>query len=193
MNFLAHLYLSGDNTSLKVGNFIADTVKGKAYQNFPEDIQKGILLHRFIDDFTDKHPIVEETKIRLRPKFRKYSPVVADVFYDHFLAKNWQEYHQLTLKKYVTETYKELDSQKHHFTEQSRHIFRYMKQFDWLGGYANFTGIGRALTGMSRRANFKNNMHIAVVDLKKDYPLYEKEFKLFFEDLMDVVNKRINE
>ncbi len=192
MNFLAHLYLSGDNTSLKVGNFIADTVKGKAYQNFPEDIQKGILLHRFIDDFTDTHPIVEETKIRLRPKFRKYSPVVADVFYDHFLAKNWQEYHHLALTKYVAETYKELDSQKHLFTEQSRYIFRYMKQFDWLGGYANFTGIGRALNGMSRRANFKNNMHIAVVDLKKDYPLYEKEFKLFFEDLMEVVSKEIS-
>ena len=73
MNFLSHLHLSGDSEGLIIGNYIADSVKGSAYNMFSNEIQKGILLHRKIDTFTDNHPTVEQSKKRLREKYKKYS------------------------------------------------------------------------------------------------------------------------
>ena len=92
MNFLAHLFLSGEPGELMVGNFIADSVKGNAMNDFSEGIQKGIILHRAIDTFTDSHNEMQKSKERLRPRYKKYAPVITDIFYDHFLAVNWQDY-----------------------------------------------------------------------------------------------------
>jgi acyl carrier protein phosphodiesterase len=92
MNFLAHLHLSGNNPNIMLGNFMGDFVKGKSYrQQYEPEIIKGIELHRSIDEFTDSHPVVTESKNRLRPTYRHYSGVIVDVFYDHFLAANWNQ------------------------------------------------------------------------------------------------------
>src|SRR6188768_77560 len=94
MNFLAHLYLSGNDNKIMVGNFIADFVKGRvALNQFEPAIIRGIELHRAIDEYTDNHPVVTISKNRLRPTYRHYSGVIVDVFYDHFLARNWNTYH----------------------------------------------------------------------------------------------------
>ncbi|MEQ8424061.1 MAG: DUF479 domain-containing protein, partial [Cyclobacteriaceae bacterium] len=90
MNFLAHIYLSGDNAQLMIGNFIGDFVKGKNLSaRYNPDVVLGIELHRAIDEYTDSHDVVQKSKVRLRPKYRHYSGVIVDMFYDHFLAKNW--------------------------------------------------------------------------------------------------------
>ena len=86
MNFLAHIYLSGDDDELKIGNFIADSVKGKKFSQFPDQVQKGITLHRKIDSYTDSHPIVRESVLRLFPKYGHYSSVIVDILYDHFFS-----------------------------------------------------------------------------------------------------------
>ena len=92
MNFLAHIYLSGDDPNIQLGNFIGDFVKGRnLVEQFGHEIAKGIELHRAIDEFTDKHPIVKLSKVRLREKYRHYAPVIVDIFYDHYLAKNWEK------------------------------------------------------------------------------------------------------
>src|SRR4051812_44429809 len=106
MNFLAHLYLSGDNDYVKLGNFIGDFVKGRNLnEQFPSGIARGIRLHRAIDEFTDSHPIVKKSKDRLRPAYRHYAPVIVDVFYDHFLARNWTRYSDTALADYAEQTY----------------------------------------------------------------------------------------
>ena len=92
MNFLAHIYVSGDNDLVKIGNFMADSIRGHSYDVYPMEIQKGILLHRSIDSFTDMHPIYRQSKHRLHEKYGHYSGVIMDIFYDHFLAKNWKTY-----------------------------------------------------------------------------------------------------
>jgi acyl carrier protein phosphodiesterase len=92
MNFLAHIYLSGDNDLLKIGNFMADSIRGNQYLQYPDEIKKGILLHRFIDTFTDAHLIYRKSKHRLHEKYGHYSGVIMDIVYDHFLAKNWNHY-----------------------------------------------------------------------------------------------------
>lgn len=183
MNFLAHLYLSGNDENIMIGNFIADHVKGNHFLNFNNDIIKGIKLHRLIDAFTDSHPVVDESKKRLRAYFHKYSPVIVDVFYDHFLAKNWSNYHPQPLDKYADHVYSLLNKNENILPEKTKKMIPYMVQHNWLGGYATLDGINRALTGMSRRAKFESKMDEATAFLKKDYDYYKKEFELFFEEL----------
>src|SRR5690606_7271733 len=105
MNFLAHIYLSGENPLIKVANFMADSIRGKKYLNYSSDIQKGILLHREIDTFTDAHPTVRKSTKKLHANYGHYSGVIVDIFYDHFLAKNWKDYSKIPLDVYVDEFY----------------------------------------------------------------------------------------
>src|SRR5437870_13401328 len=106
MNFLAHLYLSGDDNEVKVGNFIGDFVQGKDLElRYGKRIAKGILLHREIDFFTDHHPVVKQSKDRLRPNYRHYAGVIVDIFYDHFLASKWNSHSVKLLPHYAEECY----------------------------------------------------------------------------------------
>jgi acyl carrier protein phosphodiesterase len=184
MNFLAHIYLSTGLPDVTIGNVIGDFVKGKSWENYPMDIQKGIHLHREIDRFTDVHEVVTKTKERLRPKYRHYAPVIGDVFYDHFLARNWNDYHDKTLIDFTQEFYQLTNSYSHILPEKAKHMLIYMKRDNWLLNYQHMEGIDRALTGMSRRTPFNSKMEDASEDLKNDYEAYKAEFTLFFPDLI---------
>ena len=105
MNFLAHIYLSGNNEKLMVGNFIGDFVKGNQLDSFEKEIKQGVQLHRAIDQYTDSHIVVSQSKDKLREKYRHYSGVIVDVYYDHFLSKNWSHYHAQDLKGFTEEFY----------------------------------------------------------------------------------------
>src|SRR6476469_2003503 len=110
MNFLAHIYLSGDNDLIKIGNFMADGIRGKDFENYPGDIQKGIILHRAIDTCTDAHDIFRQGTKRLHSQFHHFAGVIMDVFYDHFLAKNFSEYSAVGLAEFADSFYKSLDT-----------------------------------------------------------------------------------
>lgn len=183
MNFLAHLYLSGDDDDILIGNFIADSVKGSAIKQFPKRIQEGIVLHRKIDKFTDEHPVVLKGKVRLRPEFHKYSPVIMDVFYDHFLAINWNDYSSVSLTDYVKIVYELLEENKDSFPERTKMMLPYMIGGNWLEGYSRLEGINRSLSGMARRTRFTSNMELATTELEREFTLYESEFKEFFPQL----------
>jgi acyl carrier protein phosphodiesterase len=92
MNYLAHILLSGNDRRCQVGNFIGDFVKGNRYEDYPAKIRRGILLHRKIDSFTDSHPLVLDTVALLRPVFGRYSAIIVDVCFDHFLASGFGRY-----------------------------------------------------------------------------------------------------
>ncbi len=87
MNFLAHAYLSFDREGILIGNFVADFIKGKELNRYHDEIFTGILLHREIDAFTDSHPLVRAGQSYLRPRFRHYSTVITDIFFDYFFGK----------------------------------------------------------------------------------------------------------
>src|SRR5690606_5275468 len=131
MNFLAHIYLSGDNDLVKIGNFMADGIRGKDYEQFPPEIKKGILLHRAIDTFTDAHPIFRQGTKRLHGKYHHYAGVVMDVYYDHFLAKNWQRYSTENLKDYAARFYQSLEDNYHFLTDRVKYMLPIMKEHDW--------------------------------------------------------------
>lgn len=188
MNYLAHAFLSGDNPELLLGNFIADSVKGKQAALYAPQVAKGIQLHRLIDIYTDNHAIVEETKARLRPKYKKYAPVIADMYYDHFLASRFEVYSpEEPLAKYTRRVYNIVDAAYNSLPERMQYIFRHMKAHNWLMSYAQLEGIGKALTGLSQRAAFNSGMETAVLELQANYTLYAAEFEAFFPELMAYV------
>ena len=190
MNFLAHLFLSGKDQDTIIGNFIGDSVKGSDFNNYPVSIKNGILLHRKIDYFTDNHPTVYKSKIRLRPKYRKYAPVIVDVFYDYFLAANWGKYHDEPLNTYTQRIYSILTNQKQIFPEKAVKMLPYMIAGNWLYNYKEIKGIEWALKGMSRRTIFNSNMETAHIELKRDKKQYQKEFNEFFPELINYVKEQ---
>ncbi len=191
MNFLAHLYLSGTDAELMLGNFMADAVKGNQSAAFPIGIQKGIALHRAIDTYTDNHPIVTEIKDLMRPVMGKYSPVVADVFMDHFLAVDWENHHHQPLEEYVNETYTYLQASTHLLPARTAGMLPYMVQHNWLLAYRHIEGIATIMTLMGRRAKFENKMHLSGEELQRNYTQYSNAFARFFPELKQHVEERL--
>ncbi len=183
VNFLAHIYLSRQDDLLKIGNFIGDFVKGREIEDYSEEVQKGIRLHREIDRFTDNHPVVLQSKKRLRPKYRHYAPVIVDVYYDHFLASMWSDYSRQELKQFTLDFYALTESHIDIIPAKARHMLGYMKRDNWLYNYQFLEGIHRALSGMSRRTSYNSHMEESIVDLKENYEAFKSEFVEFFPDL----------
>lgn len=150
-------------------------------------------MHRFIDHFTDTHPIVLESKKRLRPEFHHYSPVIVDVFYDHFLAAEWKKYFHVTIEIYAKAVYKLLDQHVGLIPDRSKFTLKFMKQDDWLSSYAALEGIHEVLVGMSRRTPFDSGMERASYALGRDYSKYKKEFEEFFPELQAACKKFVQE
>ncbi|MFD0964005.1 acyl carrier protein phosphodiesterase [Pseudofulvibacter geojedonensis] len=193
MNFLAHIYLSNEENAIKIGNFIADGIRGKQYLNYPKDIQKGILLHRQIDTFTDKHEIVKQSKRRLYKAYGHYASVIVDILYDHFLAKNWMNYSDIPLHIYVNDFYNLLEDNFELLPISVKKMMPYMMQDNWLLSYASIDGITKVLEGMNRRTNNHSRMNLAVTELKEFYNEFENEFTLFFEDLIIFTKKYLSD
>ena len=191
MNFLAHIYLSGNDDDLKIGNFIADTIKGKKYKDYPPSIQNGILLHRQIDSFTDSHATVRISKKRLHTRYRHYDGVIIDIIYDHFLAKNWSTYSQQPLQDYVQHFYAILKSKYEMLPEKIQHMLPFMIDGNWLYSYKSMEGIEKVLQGMNRRTNNKSQMDLAIEDLTLHYDDFENDFTLFFEKLRTFCDEKI--
>jgi acyl carrier protein phosphodiesterase len=192
MNFLAHIFLSGEDHQIAIGNFIGDFVKGKEIDRYPEDIRLGIRLHRAIDHYTDQHPVVLESKKRLRPGFHHFAPVIVDVFYDHFLARTWSDYHHMPLKAFTLDFYSMIKENLQLLPSKAQHMYGYMSSQNWLYGYQYIEGIDKTLTGMSRRTSFKSGMEHASEELEKNYAQFEREFKEFFPQLQEMCHQYLN-
>ncbi|MDO4881187.1 MAG: ACP phosphodiesterase [Capnocytophaga sp.] len=194
MNFLAHIYLSGeDDNYLKIGNFIADTIRGKQYESYPKNIQKGILLHRKMDTFTDTHPIFRQSKKRLVPDFGHYAGVITDIFYDYFLAKNWNIFSKISLENYAQNFYYLIDSEKDIFNEDAKKLIFYMIKDNWLVSYKSKKGIQKILYQMDARTNFQSKMQFSITQLENYESFFEEEFFTFFSEIQNFVKTQISD
>ncbi|CAM3693322.1 hypothetical protein FSS13T_15140 [Flavobacterium saliperosum S13] len=191
MNFLAHIYLSGNNDLIKIGNFIADGIRGHDYEQFPIDVQKGILLHRAIDTFTDAHPVFRQSKHRLHEAYGHYSGVIMDIFYDHFLAKNWAVYSDEKLEDYAERFYQSLRDNYDWLNPKTQAMMPSMIGRNWLASYATIEGIGMILFQMDHRTKNRVSMQNAVKELEQYYTKFESEFTAFFEELRAHVQQKL--
>ncbi|WP_452598480.1 acyl carrier protein phosphodiesterase [Pontimicrobium sp. MEBiC01747] len=193
MNFLAHIYLSGENKDVTIGNFIADGIRGKNYKKYPKAIQAGILLHRQIDTFTDAHKTVRQSTKRLHEKYGHYSGVIVDILYDHFLAKNWENYSNTPLADYVDDFYDTLEDSFNTLPQRIQKMMPYMIADNWLLSYASIEGIAKVLEGMNRRTKNRSQMNLAVNELQEFYNEFENEFTQFFEELIQFSGEKLTE
>jgi acyl carrier protein phosphodiesterase len=193
MNFLAHIYLSGDNDLIKIGNFMADGIRGKQFKNYPVDVQKGIILHRAIDTFTDAHPVFRRSTKKLHSRYHHYAGVIVDVFYDHFLAKNWVTYSNENLSDFVTAFYESLSENTPILSEKTVMLMPYMIDQNWLLSYQTIEGINNILTQMDGRTKNKSKMRFATEELRELYTEFEEDFTDFFDDLRTHAKQKLIE
>jgi len=193
MNFLAHLYLSKNNKNILIGNFIADAVKGKHYHHFNDSIQKGIIIHREIDSYTDAHPIVRNSKRRLHPRYRHYDGVIIDILYDHYLAKNWSMYSEIPLDIYASSVYSLLQENHDILPDKIQKYLPFMVGQNWLLKYQTIEGISDVLKGMNGRTKGVSKMDLATEDLKEHYQEFEDDFTRFLKDLTLHLSKTFTE
>src|SRR5690606_1449397 len=193
MNFLAHIYLSGKDEELILGNFIDDSLKGRSYLKYPLGIQRGVVLHRSIDFYTDTHPTVRKSISRLFGTYGHYSGIIVDIVYDHFLAARWKEYSPVPLDIFVSEFYELLQRNYTVLPTPIQQFLPYMIKDNWLLSYASLEGIGRILYQMNERTKRKSKMNFAIVELEEHYVDFESEFVMFVEELQIFVSSKIEE
>ena len=184
MNFLAHLYLSGKEEDVIIGNFVADAIKGNSLHRFPEGMERGIRLHREIDHYTDSHPVFKTSRSRLVPTYRMYAGVIVDLYYDHFLARYWDEYSDDDLSQFVASTYFLMIRRFNLLPLRSRRILPFMITQNWLVNYRDLNSLQRVFYGMSRRTSHPSGMENAIRDLESGYDMFENEFRAFFPEII---------
>ena len=185
MNFLAHIYLSGENEEMKIGNFIGDWVKGRNFENYPEKIRNGIILHRAIDSFTDFHPIYKNSKHLTAEVYGKYAGVVTDIFYDHFLASQWQNFSNIPLKIYSGRFYKNLIIHYRYLPNHVRGFLPFLIASDRLFSYQSPEGILKAIQIMSARTSLPDLTDQGKILFQNNYSEFQKDFNLFFPELQE--------
>jgi acyl carrier protein phosphodiesterase len=184
MNYLAHIYLSGNEEDVKIGNFIGDYVKGSAFHIYPDKIKQGILLHRFIDSFTDKNTHTLDAKQLFAPKYRKYAGIVIDIIYDHFLAANWSRYSYLSLRDYIKNFHELLISKNEMLPTEVQEFVPRLIRNDRIYSYKEIEGIRSVLSTMAIYTSLPDHSDFAIDVLEKNYEFLKQNFFLFFSDIL---------
>ncbi|MHC5202424.1 acyl carrier protein phosphodiesterase [Myroides sp. LJL119] len=188
MNFLAHIYLSKEIDHLKIGNFIADSVVGKRYLDYPPQIQKGIILHRHIDTFTDSHPIWRSSKKHIVPVYGHYSGVIVDMYYDYFLALHWDKFCNVALQSYAQSFYNLLQNNFELLPKKVQNFLPIMIQENWLVKYKTIQGLSYILKQMDTRTKGISKMSQATNQLIEHHQELESQFFAFFKELQQEVD-----
>jgi len=193
MNFLAHLYLSGSDEAIRLGNFIGDYVKGNEYKKYPPEVRKGILLHRQIDNFTDNHPVVRQHKSLFYQKYHKYSGIVTDILYDHFLSTQWDRFSDESLSEYIDEMYRWIENNVENLPADMQRIIPSLVKNQWLRAYATLEGVKTVLIGMSKGTSLPAEHEFALLVIHKHYEEIRHAFLDYFGELILFTHKTLSE
>ena len=192
MNYLAHVFLSGDNEEIAIGNFIGDYVKGEKFKEYSESVRKGILLHRGIDSFTDRNKTVRKSKSLLKKKYGKYSGIIVDIFYDHYLTKNWHKFSSQLLKDFTHNFHNILYKYFEILPEEVKKFIPSFINNDWINTYKSVQGMEIVLQRMSSATTLPDETDYAIEVLKNNYDEIENDFLNYFPELAGYVMKKFN-
>lgn len=192
MNYLAHIFLSGNDHKLQLGNFIGDFVKGSQFSAYPERIREGIILHRKIDSFTDSHVIVKETVILLRPTFGRYSGIIADMYFDYFLALNFSTYSsQKSLYLFVHKFYFFTLLNYNQLPDRVKKFIFHFISTNRLYKYSTLEGLKKSLEIMSYHKIPAIDPDKTITFLIENIEELESKFHQFFPDLIEYVKSEM--
>jgi len=185
VNFLAHLFLSGDAPELLVGNLMGDFVKGRLEGHFPPGIERGILLHRGIDSFAGRNRYFLRSKRRLDKFFGLYRGVLVDLFYDHFLAAHWEDYADVPLSLFISDAWRVLREHEEFLPDRLQQIMPFMFA-EWLPSYRDISGIAGVLRRISHyRVKRANRLGEGAEELNRHYGELYGDFREFFPELLE--------
>ncbi|WDE10679.1 ACP phosphodiesterase [Thalassomonas haliotis] len=196
MNYLAHLFLAQAASSglppkqqalILVGNLMGDFVKGRQLSQYPLEVARGIYQHRLIDKYTDRHQEVLRLKSLLSTRRKRFSGIISDIVFDHFLAKEFTSYSAEPLNHFSRDCYRQLAPHIELMPEKMQLMVSRMIAHDWLSGYQELSSVGLALDGVSRRIRFDNHLLGAIEEVQDNYPAYQQAFAAFFPQLLAFV------
>jgi acyl carrier protein phosphodiesterase len=185
LNYLAHLYLADPTDDALIGNLLGDFVKGRPGEHYSDEIVAGILLHRKIDTFADAHPTMRTSRGRIGSHMRRFSGVIIDVCYDHFLTRYWSRYSNQDLTVFIQHVYNVLQKNRSILPQRLQRILPYMISENWLGRYIEMKRVGVTLDRITRRLTRGERFKGAIVEVEQNYGDLESDFLNFFPDLLD--------
>lgn len=179
MNFLAHAWLAGASRSDRVGGVIGDFVKGFLPAGLPPELAAGVRLHRDLDSFSDGHPAFRASRARVPLERRRVAGILVDMFYDHFLARYWDEFHELPLQVFTAETYRFLQEQTSYLPSRFTLLLPHIAEDDWLASYRDPEKTSFALDRMAQRLSRPELLAGSGVVLLQHYAGFEADFRSF--------------
>lgn len=162
---------------------ISDFVKGRRKLDYPEAVQRGITLHRAIDEFTDRHEASREAKRVFRPAYRLYAGAIVDVIYDHFLAADEQEFTESSLHGFSGGVYQTLHQHLDLLPERFARMYPYMKEQNWLFHYRSRWGTEKSLGGLVRRSRYLTESDTAFRLFEEHYQLLGDCYRHFWAEI----------
>lgn len=184
MNYLAHLYFARPNSASRVGNLLGDFARGVNIDALPDPVRLGVLNHRAIDRYTDQHPEVRQLKALFSPQRRRFSGIILDVLFDHFLLHHWQTFHTRPLPQFLAEAYADLTAGMALMPPPMQHVVQRMISADWISSYRDLDQVGIALNRISTRIRYPNRFQDALEEITPHYAQLEQGFLTFFPQLI---------
>ncbi len=188
MNYLAHAFFAAPDPAAIAGSLIADFARGLDLATLPMGVRDGVIEHRRVDAFTDDHPIVRASRARFEPPLRRFSGIVLDVLFDHFLAMGFHRYSDEPLTAFTASVYAALDSHVEHLPPRLLQVRGSMVQHDWLASYADPRSVERALEGISKRMRHANPLadrsSFEAIRARQDD--LQRDFDAFFPTLLAI-------
>lgn len=191
MNWLAHVFLSEPDVQYRLGNLLADIVRGDELRRMSAGFQRGVQKHKQIDAFTDAHPLVKRSRARVSTEFRRFSGVLVDVFYDHLLAIGWDRYSPIVLDAFTAKFYADIEAKHIELPASARVTLDRIIRHDLLGSYRRVEGVERSLRRLSAYLSSRWRREFAlensVAELVANQAGFEADFAEFFPQLQAAV------
>ena len=185
MNYLAHLLLAEPHEDSQLGGLIGDFMSGRQLDEFAPGVQRGILRHRRIDELTDAHPVFRRSRQRLEPGLRRFSGVVADIVYDHFLATSWEQWHEAPIEDFTAPVYTMLEARREELPPRLLTALPWIVGEDWLSRYGELDHMRRVFAGLARRVKRTNPLAAAYQLFTDHYEDLAADFAEFFPELRE--------
>jgi len=186
MNYLFHLYLSGNDPDILTGNLMGDFVKGRVGEEYPQRLRSGIVLHRRIDSFAQNHALFRQSKQRIDPGFGHWRGVLVDMFYDHFLAAEWNRWSKEPFESYLARVQRTVEGNYRYLPERMRELLPVIFE-TMLPSYRTMEGVGLALKRMSRRIQRSNPLAEGGGELQRNLAGFHHDFLEFMPLVQDDV------
>ncbi len=187
MNYLAHLYFAKPTADSHFGNLLADFGGLRQVSNVSHDVKLGVENHMLVDKFTDQHAIQRTAKALFSNQRRRFAGIILDVLYDHFLIKNWQQFHSDAFTQFKLQSYTLLGENQHLMPKRMAYVIYHMRKNDWFESYRTIEGVGTALDNIAKRLRFENNFVGSEAEIRAHYQQLENLFMTFFPALINHV------